>query len=241
MVTRFTSLAACTLAFFALSACESEPETPPAAQALTQDPLLARALADPLMADPDLSWRSEANAAIAFRDGHPLPLMTGDDAAARRARDAARVELLDAGRVPPLAPSQPGPGAPALGGLDNAEAILSALGARPDCAARLDSSLDWSLRLPDISAIMPHGMVHQAAGIDSGDCVVRAVRYRTPATIDDVLEDHHAKAERARFRVALHNEPERQLRAERRDQAIAVHVRRLQGDMSEVDVVHWRK
>ena len=47
------------------------------------------------MVDPDLAWRTEANAVVGFREGHPLPPIEARDDAANRAREAARIELLE--------------------------------------------------------------------------------------------------------------------------------------------------
>lgn len=228
------------LPLLALAACGEEP-APATEEIVAQDPLLARALNDPLLVDPDLSWRSEANAAIAWRDGHPLPLFTASPGAAERARDAARNELLDGGRIPPLPGVRIGEGSASLAGLTTAGEIVAAVGGREDCSARLGGGLGWSTRMPDIASVMPHGMVQQAAGVDAGNCVMRVVRYLTPASADDVLEYHFTKVDRERFRIDLFDTPERQLRAERRDQVIAVHVREGPGDMTAVDVVHWFK
>lgn len=228
------------LAIAALAACGDEPAAAPA-EVIVQDPLLARALNDPLMVDPDLSWRSEANAAVAIRDGHPLPLFARREDAASRAREAARVELLEGGQIPAVPQATGGTGSAALAGLTTANEIVEALDARPDCIGDMDGRLGWSMQMPETSSIMPHGMVQQAAGVDQGTCVVRVVRYLTAADVEDVLEYHYAKADRARFRVERFDAPEVQLRAERRDQALAVHVREGPNGMTEVDVVHWRK
>lgn len=243
MFTRAPMLALPLLACAALAACGEQSGAPEdlASQVLTQDPLVARALGDPLMVDPDLAWRSEANAAISFRDGHPLPPFEARDDAVQRARDAARVELLKGGPVPALPAPGSEEGAPALGALATAGEIVEAVGARKDCIERLDGRLGWSTRMPETSAIMPHGMVRQAAGVDTGNCVIRVVRYLAPVGIEEVLEYHFTMADRARFAITRFAKPEAQLRADRRDQAIAVHVRPAPGGMSEVDVIHWRK
>ena len=224
----------------ALTACGEEAADAPR-EVVSQDPLLARALNDPLMVDPDLSWRSEANAAVAIRDGHPLPLFAAREDAATRAREAARGELLEGGQIPAVPMSAGGNGSPQLGGFTTATQIVEALDARTDCAGDLDGQLVWSTRMPETSSIMPHGMVQQAAGVDQGNCVVRVVRYLTAANASDVLEYHYAKADRARFRIERFDTPEIQLRAERRDQELAVHVREGPGGLTEVDVIHWRK
>ena len=228
------------LAIVALVSCGDEASNAPA-ELGAQDPLLARALNDPLMVDPDLSWRSEANAAISIRDGHPLPLFSAREDSASRAREAARVELLEDGQIPAVPLAATGSGSPSLASLTTANEILEALAVRPDCVAAMDGQLSWSTRMPGTSSIMPHGMVQQAAGVDMGECVVRVVRYLTPASVSDVLEYHYAKVDRARFRIERFDAPEVQLRADRRDQALAVHVRDGANGMTEVDVVHWRK
>jgi hypothetical protein len=227
---------ACTL----VAGC-SEPEVQAPPEVLGRDPLLARALNDPLMVDPDLSWRNEANAVIAIRDGHPLPPFDARDNARQRARDAARIELLENGQIPPLPAPLGDVGKPALASVTTADEMIRAVGAPADCIDGLTDDLNWSTGLPPTSSIMPHGMVRQAAGVDQGTCVIRVVRYLTPVSPDDALEYHFTKADRARFRIERFAAPEAQLHAERRDQEIAVHVREGPGGMTAVDVIHWRK
>ena len=227
------------LALAGLSACGEEAVEAPV-DVLTQDPQLARALNDPLMVDPDLAWRTEANAVIALRDGHPLPPFEARDEAANRAREAARLELLENGQIPPL-PGYSGETGVSLATIATADEMLRAVGGRTDCIARMDASLQWSTALPPTSSIMPHGMVQQAAGVDVGTCVVRVVRYLVPVGIEDVLEYHFTKVDRERFDITLYNAPEAQMVAERRDQKLSVHARPGPGGMTAVDVVHWRK
>ena len=224
----------------ALAACSEEP-VPVADEALTKDPLLSRALNDPLMVDPDLAWRNEANAVITYRDGHPLPPFLGSEDAAGRAREAADSELLADGPIPDLPAASSGEGSAALADLNYAGEMMRAVGSREDCIGDLTDRLSWSTAMPPTSSIMPHGMIQQAAGVDQGTCVVRVVRYLTPVSTEDALEYHFAKADRARFRIELFDAPEMQMRAERRDQIIAVHTREGANGMAQVDVVHWRK
>jgi hypothetical protein len=230
------------LACAALAACGGEEAAAPSeTEILTRDPLLARALSDPLMVDPDLASRNEVNAVIAWREGHPLPPLEAREDAAAAAREAARLELLEGGQIPDLPMAQSGDGAPALAALDNAGEIVKAVGARSDCIEGMDARLAWSAQMPETSAIMPHGMIQQAAGVDMGTCVIRVLRYLTPVSPRDAIEYHFAKAERARFSTQFFEAPELQLRAERRDQVLSVHAREGPGGLTEVDVVHWRK
>ncbi|MEP3420238.1 MAG: hypothetical protein ABJN35_00760 [Erythrobacter sp.] len=240
MSMRAIPCAIASIALFTLSACGQEAVDSPQ-EKVNQDPLLSRALNDPLMVDPDLAWRNEANAVIAFRDGHPLPPFEARDDATDRAREAARMELLENGQIPAVPTALSGEGSASLADLTDAGAIVRAVGSRTDCIDNLNDDLMWSTGLPPTSSIMPHGMVQQAAGVDQGTCVIRIVRYLTPVAIEDALEYHFVKADRARFRMERFDAPEVQLRGERRDQVMAVHVRAGSGGMTAVDVVHWRK
>ncbi len=228
------------LALASLAACTDVTQTQETPDILGKDPLLSRALNDPLMVDPDLSWRSEANAVIGYRDGHPLPPFDASDAAANRAREAARVQLLENGPIPTL-PAAGGSEGVSLATLSTADQMVEALGSRTDCIATMSESLRWADGLPPTSSIMPHGMAQQAAGVDQGTCVIRVVRYLTPVSEEDALEYHFAKADRARFRIERFATPEAQLRAERRDQIFTINTRKGPGGMTAVDVVHWRK
>jgi len=242
MTLRPTRLVVFALACAGLAACGDAPrEASEEAEILTKDPLLARALHDPLMVDPDLASRNEVNAVITFRDGHPLPPLEANDDAAARAKEVARLQLLEGGQIPDLPPASASGGAPALGNLDNAGAIIEAVGARTDCTGRMDARLGWSDQMPETSSIMPHGMIQQAAGVDVDTCVIRLARYLTPVEPRDALEYHFAKADRARFSIELFDAPELQMRAERRNQILAVHIRKAAGGLTEVDVIHWRK
>ena len=62
--------AALLLAGACLSACGAGGEEADGREA---DPMVQRALNDPLMADPDLVSQNMANAALKFEIGHPLP------------------------------------------------------------------------------------------------------------------------------------------------------------------------
>lgn len=240
MRTRLIASAMIALSGLLLSSCDEEATSAPV-DVVAKDPLLSRALNDPLMVDPDLSWRNEANAVIAIRDGHPLPPFNANDATVSRARDALRLELLDNGQIPAMPLPSDAEGKPSLANMTTADAMIGAVGSRSDCIENMTDDLNWSTGLPPWSSIMPHGMVQQAAGVDQGDCVVRVVRYLTPVSIDDALEYHFAKADRARFRIDLYSSPEAQIFAERRDQAMAFHVRKGPGGLTAVDIVHWRK
>ena len=240
MTRRVSAFPFALLACLALAAC-SDSESEQGNPDLFPDPLLARALNDPLMVDPDLAWRNEANAVIAYRDGHPLPPFEAREDAANRAREAARIELIEGGQIPAIPDASQAAGLASLAALTTADAMLEAVKGPMNCVEGLEDNLIWSTRMPQTSSIMPHGMVQQAAGVDEGNCVIRVVRYLTPASREDVLEYHFTKADRARFRIERFEMPEPHLRAERRDQVLTVHMREGPGGLTAVDLIHWRK
>jgi len=90
-------------------------ETPDPFAAIAEDPVIARALHDPLMSDPDLASLNEANAAIGFPDSAALPVLAASSEDAQAAREALRLELLASGPIPDLPPVSEGPGGPPLG------------------------------------------------------------------------------------------------------------------------------
>lgn len=191
-----------------LAAC-SEPETARDDVAVfATDPMVARALHDPLMSDPDLATRNEAIAVIGFVDSAALPVLGGSPEAARQAREAARLELLEEGGIPSL--PLPATGIPVTLPTANAGIgeILVALGAPAECARQLAEGFEWAVDMPSSAAIMPHGMVVQAAGSRTPGCRLRIVRYRTAAAIEDVLQYHFTRTQRAGLDPARVSDPD---------------------------------
>lgn len=231
----------------ALGACgmlggDGTPHSDAAAAAASTDPVVARALADPLMSDPDLARRSEANALVTFTDSVPLPVFPATPEAATRARDLARAELLTTGAIPALGPLASGAGGAALSGLSDARAILSAMDAPPACRSGVRPGFAFAARLANPAAIMPLGMVEFAAGSDAPGCGLRLVRYLTPASVEDVLTYHNTLAQRAGFAITRHDQPEAILLATgKQAETLRVHVRSTPDGMRAVDMAFWLK
>lgn len=209
------------------------------ADPLGQDPVIARALHDPLMTDPDLAARNEATALVALAPAQALPLFTATAAERREARAALRLELLEAGPIPDLPPAQGASGPAPLGPEAGPQALLAAVGAPRTCAARLEEDFARAAALPRAAAIPRLAMVVQAGGAEGGPCALRIVRYQIRAAPEDVLLYHYASARRAG------------LRAERKGAAggiiaatgpggerLAVHVREGAGGLAGALVVH---
>jgi len=224
------------LSALGLVACGEQADLP---QAPTEtDPLVARALHDPLMVDPDLAYRNEANAALTIGFDHALPPLEATDAAARRAREEARLVLLEGGRIDQL---------PDMIALERGRTLSDARGDAIGmsavynipvaCTDQLIEDLNWAADMPVIAEVMPHGMVHQAAG--SGACDTRIISYRTPAPPEDVMEWHFNLAQRANLNIDLHAEPEMAMWAEKRGTNAVVHTSKLASGMTAVDILHW--
>lgn len=184
-------------AIIMLAACSpGEGDAARDAALIDRDPAIARALNDPLMSDPDLATRNEANAAIGFADSTALPVLPASSTDARAAREALRLDLLENGPIPDLPRAQESEGK-ALGPMSGAADLLAAVGAPATCAAGLTEDFALAASLPPAAALPPGGMVQQAGGADAPGCRIRIVRYLSAAPCEDVLQYHHARALRA--------------------------------------------
>lgn len=231
------ALAGCD-AFGESSQIESAPERVLAAS--TPDPVIARALHDPLMSDPDLARRSQANAVLGYADSSALPVLEAGPESSRQAREAMRSELLKSGAIASLPAAKPGSGGATLGDHAEVSVILAALNAPAACTPHLREGFDWAARLTLPAAIMPLGMEEQSAGTDGPGCRLRLVRYLAAASFDDTLTYHHTLASRAQFKTQRFDQPETILIARGpKDEHLHVHIRSAPGGMQAVDVVFW--
>lgn len=232
-----TSLAC--MCVLSLAACSAAPSEAPAPVVNEVDPYLARALNDPLMIDPDLSWRNEANAAITIGHDHALPSFKGSDGAASRARETARLELLESGPIPDLpATATGGPGI-SLAAQFGVEAVLDAISAPAQCRKDIIGDFAVAQNMPDYAKVMPHGMVRVAAAVYQPRCELRLVRYITPVTVEDALQYHYTLATRSGFQPAYYLDPEASIEADRRGRFFKVFARPASGDLTAVDIITW--
>ncbi len=207
--------------------------------AITPDPVIARALNDPLMSDPDLATRNQANAVIGFVDSSALPVLPATSQQARAAREAARLELLEGGSIEALPRPSDAPRGKALDVMASAGDFIAALGAPASCAARLNDDFAYAANLPQVAAIMPRAMVVRAGGADSALCRIRIVRYHTAAASEDVLQYHYVRAVRAGLDAARHAVPEDIIAATGKNgEALVVHVRPGIHGLNSVDLLY---
>ena len=109
--------------------------------------MVARALHDPLMSDPDLSARNAANALLGFADDTALPLIPATPGAAQAAREAGRLELLAEGEIVPL-PAPVAESGPVLrAGAPSGRSARRRIEAPESCAAALKEGFVWAADL----------------------------------------------------------------------------------------------
>ncbi len=231
-------LPAAALAASLLASCgeEADPVITPTAG----DPIVARALHDPLMVDPDLAYRNEANAALTIGFDHALPPIESTELAARMAREEARLILLENGPVrdlPDMLAGEAGPDLTEQRG--DARAIAEAYDVPGRCVERLSDGYDWAARMPDMALVMPHGQVRQAAGTASDGCEVRVISYVSSAAAEHLLEWHYNLAERANLNIDLFAEPEGVMRAEKRGTNVVLHTSEGPNGLSSADLIFW--
>jgi hypothetical protein len=183
MIARRLSLACLALT---LAACGKAEEANVVAD--HADPLMAAALADQIMIDPDMVNRNGANqlASFADQDGSmPRPDAGPEAAAAARAEAVELVGGSSALRpVPEPAEGQAAPDA-----------------ALARCAGQAQPGFRWAARMPASFPIYPRGAVLEAAGSDGENCSLRAASFATPVAVNDVLAFYATRASAAGYSV----------------------------------------
>lgn len=206
---------------------------------IATDPVIARALHDPLMSDPDLASRNEAAAAIGFADSAALPVLAGSSEAADAAREAMRIELLETGSLPDLPPARIAPGGAVLGPMSGPDELLAAVGAPGGCAKGLKEDFALAAKLPPAALIPPRVMVVQAGGSDTRGCGLWIVRYLTPAASEVVLQYHYVRAGRAGLKPVRHAAPGDSIAGSGKGaERFVVHVRKAANNLTGVTLVY---
>lgn len=203
-------------------------------QSSERDPVVADALADPIMADPDLAAQARGDSALTGGEppGGPVPAFKRGDGEIMAAK--AQAERLVGSVIADPGPLAAGPARSRLAGAVSAAAVVQALGlASRDCAAKLAYSAAWAARLPPGFEPYPRGHVMLAGGSDEPACHLRMVRYVTPVGAADVIAFHAARLRSIAKRASLHHEGADGVIA---GNGFAIHVRQREDGLSEVDL-----
>ena len=229
-----TSFAA--IAALGLAACGGDRPEKVAGQGA--DPLLAHALAGPLMADPDLASRNRALAAISGGGPEAVELPVIENNAETIAAAKVEAEHIAGGKIAPA--PLPGDGSnPALrDGVTGAQRAAAIKGPGSDCGAGASYAMAWSLRLPSAFPIYPRGHLIEAAGNDGLGCRLRVVRFVTPVDPVAVIDFYHTLARAAKFDVR-HRQTDgvELLEGSKGAAAYAVQARRRADGLTEADIV----
>lgn len=224
-----------------LAACSAAEEAPQIVP--ERDPLAAQALGEQIMVDPDLSRQNEANAALTGGSDHSLPpIVSSPEAIA-----AARQEAADlVGGMANLRP----PGQPERADAPLPDATLYAVTelakltrGTAACADRATFTAAWAASMPKALPIYPRGNTIEAAGSDSGNCRLRAVRFLTPVSREDVLAFYTAMARNSAIATSYRRAGDTDVLAgEQAQRRFAVYVRTGASGLSEVGLVTsgWR-
>lgn len=178
-----------------LAACSAEKPADPLAE---RDTVVAEALDDPIMADPDLASRNGGDTVLT--GGGPITVQVPPDKSsveeADRARSAAR-DLLG-GTIPAAPDPERGASESPLARAATMEAVATALKlTAPQCPAKLAYGFIWAAKVSAAVPVYPRGHARVAAGTDSDGCKLRVVRFATPASVQDLADFYHASAMKA--------------------------------------------
>ncbi len=158
-----------------------------------RDPLVASALEDPIMVDPDLAARSNADAVRPPAQPYSAPIPSPDLAPDATPDDRDGLS----------APTAKGD-CPTCAGARDA-VTLAALAARPAravagrCAATLRYSAGWAARLPKDLPLHPAARVVEAAGSNDRGCALRIVSFTTARPMASMIDWYYTRAVRAGY------------------------------------------
>ncbi|MEO1044409.1 MAG: hypothetical protein AAFX04_03095 [Pseudomonadota bacterium] len=226
-----------------LSACgvgnEAEEETDAA-----RDPAVAGALEDELLVDPDLAESSNQNNALDPQGANSgaVPVTAADS---RAAVAAANAEFAEEGMLGAPRPDKASD--EDCRGCDGGRSGVT-LGAKAamqqgkgGCDAKLKYDAKWATRMPPEFNVYPQANVREAAGVENGQCDLRAVSFTSPAGIKDIVDYYFTKAQRGGYtaQYLVRDDGDHMLGGIRNSDngAYVIFLRTLKGGATEVDIV----
>lgn len=225
------------LSCLVLAACGGGGDDAPRTE--DRDPMVAAAVGEPLMADPDLANQNQGGAALT--GGGPASAEIPPFKRSKDEIDAARAAAQQIfGKAIPAAPNADDEGGPSrLDKAVSAPAIARALAiGSAACAERLDYSAIWAARLAPPFEVYPRGHVGQSAGTDQGGCRLRVVGFVTPVAAEDVIAFYAARANALGYSLRRIREGDDDvLHGKKGAAAYAVAVRAGDDKLSEVTLV----
>lgn len=219
-----------------LGGCGSNAAVDPTAE---QDPVVADAVNDPIMADPDLASQNRGNAALT--GGGPasaqIPPFNRSPEEIERARTAAASPF--GGKIDPApAPQRTAPQSQ-LAGAQTPLAVAAALGlADGVCGQSFGFSATWAAKLPIALQVYSRGHTLIAGGSDNPLCKLRSVRFVTPVPVGDVIDFYYASAGKANLMPQRAREgSDEVVSGGLEDRGFMVYARQRADGLTEVDLV----
>ncbi|WP_296679053.1 hypothetical protein [Novosphingobium sp.] len=199
----------CAVLLFALlvAACSGSDEADSARN--DRDPVIAGALDDPLMADPDLVGQNQGGAALT--GGGPATAEIPPEKRSQDEINTARSAALQAagGKLDPAPDAAVTTGTSRLAGAVTAPLIAKALGlGSAACRDAMDYTAVWAARLAAPFDVYPRGHVGQSAGSDAAGCRMRVVTFVTPVAPGDVVAFYSTRARTSGYRLERRDEGE---------------------------------
>jgi hypothetical protein len=186
-----------------LAACQSEPpaadindldaELAAGIDDNAADPLLARAVNDPIMTDPQLSQQSNADAVRPPPQPYSAPLP---------ATTIARMP--EPGAEPLMSAPAPAASCPQCKVADQSLTLGALAEAQRDrrtkgCASALSYSATWASRLPADLPLHPNARVIEAAGSTGRGCALRVVSFVVQQPVGRMVDWYYTRASRAGY------------------------------------------
>lgn len=204
-----------------------------------QDPVVADAVNDPIMADPDLTAQNRGNAALTGGGPASAQIPPFDSSIEERERARGAAADLMGGRIEVAPMPQRSAEASRLAGAETPLAVASALKLiGPGCEKRFVFSAGWAAKLPAPLAIYPRGHTLIAGGSDGAPCQIRSVRFVTPVATNEVIDFYFATASKAGLspQHALEGTDDVVIGG-RGIRKFSVYARKRADDLTEVDLV----
>ena len=206
--------------------------------ARARDPALLSALQDQIMVDPALA--SSANHDAIRPPAAPYAAPVAPEIAMPKGAngDVSTSEVLKSAPAADPAKScescAAAQSALTLGGL----AARQRSGNTRACAASIDYSTRWALRLPRDLPLYPDARVREAAGTQNGQCRLRVVSFTTAAPLQSVIDWYYTRASNAGYSADHQADGDQHVLAGTRgDAAYAVFVSPRAEGGSDVDLV----
>jgi len=197
------------------------------------DPVVAGALGDEIMVDPDLAGQKgkAGDAAIEL----PSEQRTPEAIAAAKA-EALRLAGGAIQKAPDPESGDPGP--LVNGAVTAAQVAASARTGKTDCAGKVEYSAKWATKLPEPLTIYPQAALREAAGTDGDGCKLRVVSFVTPVTAGEVIDYYYTRLRSHGYDARHMVEKEGHvLGGKKANASFLIYARKLGNDLTEVDLV----